>query len=153
MLAFSLHLQRDLFEYILSVFTTFFCIFVFHTFSIYVRDSAKATVYWGPFALSNVNYSFNTGTGMCGVYGTTEKTPETSISSTHWHSVRLFILHLFWICNTSRTPFHRYVYWMTSWLGNALHITGPLWGESTGGFPSQMTRNALIWWFFCCSLV
>ena len=34
---------------------------------------------------------------------------------------------------------------MNSWHRNAFHITGPLWGESTGltdGFPSQRANNA-----------
>ena len=37
---------------------------------------------------------------------------------------------------------------MMSWHGNAFCITGPLWGESTGGFPSQRASNAEIWYFF-----
>ena len=32
-----------------------------------------------------------------------------------------------------------YIRMMTSWNGNIFRVTGPLWGESTGGFPSQMS--------------
>ena len=38
---------------------------------------------------------------------------------------------------------------MTSWRGNAFHITGPLWGESSG-FPSQRASNVGFWYFICC---
>ena len=41
---------------------------------------------------------------------------------------------------------------MTSWHGNAFHITGPLWGETTAHWriPSQRTSDAefqcFLWW-------
>ena len=44
---------------------------------------------------------------------------------------------------------------MTSWHGNAFHITGPLWGESQG-FPSLRASNVELWCFLffldwtCC---
>ena len=34
-----------------------------------------------------------------------------------------------------------------SWLGNTFYIIGPLWGESTCGFHSQMASNAELWCF------
>ena len=36
----------------------------------------------------------------------------------------------------------KYMPMMMSWHGNASRITGPLWGESTCGFPSQRVSNA-----------
>ena len=39
---------------------------------------------------------------------------------------------------------------MTLWHGNTLHITAPLWGESTSvtdGFASQSNSNAGLWYF------
>ena len=41
---------------------------------------------------------------------------------------------------------------MTSRNGNALHVTGPLCGESTGGFPTQRAGNAEFDAFFDVSL-
>ena len=38
---------------------------------------------------------------------------------------------------------HR-VMMMTSWNGSAFRVTGPLWGESTGGFRSQKSSNAAL---------
>ena len=41
---------------------------------------------------------------------------------------------------------------MTSWHGCAVHITGPLWGESTGWFPSQRVSYGSFDIFFFLSL-
>ena len=37
---------------------------------------------------------------------------------------------------------------ITSWHVNAFRITGPLWGESTGGFPPQSNQLCGVWLFF-----
>ena len=41
---------------------------------------------------------------------------------------------------------------MTSWHGNAFHVTGHLWGNPpvAGGFPSQSASNVEIWCFVWC---
>ena len=37
----------------------------------------------------------------------------------------------------------------TSWRGNDLHITAPLYRESAGGFPYS-ANNRDLFWFLCC---